>query len=255
VDDDVGAIVLRVDSPGGDALASDLIWRELMVARERGKPVIASMGDVAASGGYFIASAADVIVAEPTTLTGSIGVFVVKPDFSALLAKLGVNAVTVKRGENATLRSTSKPWTASERAAVERTVHGFYDIFLSRVVESRRMDEEAVERVAGGRVWTGAEALERGLVDRLGSLSDAVALARERARIGAGEEVTIRRYEADRGFLRSLSGGSDRADSLSALAERVPEIAAAALLAEIDAPAALPVEWVSGGLPGDAAGR
>jgi protease-4 len=249
VDDNVEAIVLRVDSPGGDALASDLIWRELMVARERGKPIIASMGDVAASGGYFIASAADVIVAEPTTLTGSIGVFVVKPDFSGLLSKLGVNAVTLKRGENATIRSTAKRWSDSERAAVERTILGVYDIFLSRVAEGRRMERQEVERIAGGRVWTGAEALERGLVDELGSLADAVAIARERAHIGEAEDVTIRRYEPDRGFLRSLAMSTRSIDPVSALAQRIPEVAAAALLVEIDGPAALPVEWVSGGSP------
>ena len=204
VEDDVDAIVLRIDSPGGDALASDLVWREILVARRRGKPVIASMGDVAASGGYLIACGAEAIIAEPTTLTGSIGVFVVKPDFSGLLDKLGVNIVTLKRGENATLRSTSKAWSETERAAVERTVGAYYDIFVSRVAEGRRMDRDAVERVAGGRVWTGAAAQERGLVDRLGSLSDAVALAMERARIDPDDAVTIRRYERDRGFLSSL---------------------------------------------------
>lgn len=255
VDDDVAAIVLRVDSPGGDALASDLIGREIALARQRGKPVIASMGDLAASGGYLVACGADAIVAQPTTLTGSIGVFVVKPDFSGLLAKLGVNVVTVKRGENATLRSTSKPWSDSERAAVERAIRGFYDVFLSRVAEGRGMQRADVERLAGGRVWTGAEALERRLVDRLGSLADAIALARERAHLDGDEGVTIRRYEEGRGLLRSLSGSAAPADTLAAAAQRVPEIAAAALLAEIDAPVALPIEWVSGGLLDDPAAR
>jgi protease-4 len=246
VEDGAEAIVLRIDSPGGDALASDLVWREVVVARQRGIPVIASMGDLAASGGYLIACGADAIIAQPTTLTGSIGVFVVKPDFSGLLGKLGVNPVTSKRGENATLRSTSKAWSATERAAVERAIHGFYDIFLSRVAAGRGMDKAEVEKVAGGRVWTGAEALERGLVDRLGSLADAIALARERAGIGAREDITLRRYDAERGFLASVAG-TPAADPITAMAQKVPELAAAALLVEIDAPVALPIDWVSGG--------
>jgi protease-4 len=166
-----------------------------------------------------------------------------------------VNAVTVKRGENATLRSTSKAWSESERAAVERTVLGFYDIFLARVAEGRGMSKAEVEAVAGGRVWTGREALERRLVDRLGSLADAVAIAAERANAGGDEGVTIRRYEASRGLFGSLPGAAARADTLGALAERVPEIAAAALIAEIDGPAALPVEWISDGSLGASEAR
>ncbi|HYG69396.1 MAG TPA: signal peptide peptidase SppA, partial [Anaeromyxobacteraceae bacterium] len=170
-DRDVRAIVVRVDSPGGDGFASDLIWRELVRAREKGKPVVASMGDVAASGGYLVAAAADAIVAEPSTLTGSIGVFALKPDVSSLLGKLSIRREGFSRGEIANLFAVTKPWTDAERKAVESQVSAFYRQFVARVAEGRRLSTEEVEAVAGGRVWTGAQAVERRLVDRIGTLS------------------------------------------------------------------------------------
>ncbi len=243
---DVKAIVLRVDSPGGDALASDLIWRALGEARRRGKPVVVSMGDLAASGGYWISTAGDVLVAEPSTLTGSIGVFALKPDLSGLLAKLQAREVTVKRGARADLESPFRPWTDEEREAVRKEIGAVYATFLSRVAEARKMTPEEVDRVAQGRVWTGAQALERRLVDRLGSLQDAIAVARERAGLGSGDEVEIRRLEPSRSLLEELDPVAEpRAGVLSRLLARLPELRATAALLEMGPVVALPQGWVT----------
>jgi protease-4 len=250
-DRNVKAIVIRIESPGGDGLASDLIWREVVRARER-KPVVASMGDVAASGGYLAAVGANAIVAEPSTLTGSIGVFVVKPDLSGLLAKLGVGREAWARGETAQLASTTKPWTEKERRAVEREIESFYRQFVDRVAEGRRLPRAQAEAAAGGRVWTGRQAVERGLVDALGSLRDAVALAAERARLSPGE-ADVRRAEGKEGpgllggtLLRASSPLAEGAapDPLARLIARIPELHALEALSEMGPILALPVEWV-----------
>ena len=245
-DREVKAIVLRVDSPGGDGLASDLVWREVVRARAR-KPVVASMGDVAASGGYLVAVGADAVVAEPSTLTGSIGVFAAKPDLSGLLAKLSLSREAFTRGENAQVASVAKPWTASERRAVEKQIDGFYGLFLDRVAEGRKLPRSEVEALAGGRVWTGKQAFDRKLVDRLGSLEDAVALARERARLGGPDDVEVRRTgsaagprEAVEGTLAALAPP----DPLAAAVAALPEVRALALLSEMGPVLALPPEWV-----------
>ncbi len=244
-DREVKAIVLRIDSPGGDGLASDLVWREIVRARAR-KPVIASMGDVAASGGYLVAVGADGIVAEPSTLTGSIGVFVVKPDLARLLAKLSISRAAWSRGENAEVESLAKAWSPSERRAVERQIQSFYKLFVQRVSEGRKMSAAEVETSAGGRVWTGRQALERHLVDRLGSLTDAVALARERAHIAPGAAVEVRRSGAGRGGIRDLVDGFTARASpvLSRAMDAVPELRALALLSEMGPVIALPVGWI-----------
>jgi protease-4 len=249
-DGSVVAIVLRVDSPGGDVLASDLIWREVMQARRAGKPVIASMGDLAASGGYLVSVAADAIVAEPSTLTGSIGVFALKPDLSGLLGKIGVAAVTLKRGQHADLQSLTRRWTAEERKLVEKQVLAFYELFLSRVREGRRLPTETLDGIAGGQVWTGAQALERGLVDQLGSLENAILLAREKAGFSPGADLEVRPFEPDRGFLDALAGSlaPSKHSPLSALAAQLPELRAAALLLEMGPLVALPPGWI--GTPG-----
>ena len=252
-DRSVKAIVLRIDSPGGDGLASDLIWREVVEARRKGKPVVVSMGEVAASGGYLAAAGADAIVAEASTLTGSIGVFALKPDLSGLLGKIGVNPVTVKRGQSADLLSLTRRWTERERATLERQVRSFYDLFLTRVGDGRRMDRAAVEKLAGGQVWTGAQALERGLVDRLGSLDDAVAVAQERAGYGPSDPLEIRSYHPERGFLADLTGRllleGQAEGPLAALAARIPELRAAAVLLEIGPIVALPRDALPGSDP------
>jgi len=252
----VVAIVLRVDSPGGDALASDLIWREVMQARRSGKKVVASMGDLAASGGYLVSVAADGIVAEPSTLTGSIGIFALKPDLSGLLGKLGVATVTVKRGRHADLQSFTRRWTDDERALVEREVRAFYELFLSRVAGGRHLTRDEVEKVAQGRVWTGAQARERGLVDALGTFADAVRLAKERAGVPADEEVELAAFEPERSVLAELAGGLDLQADASPLASigRIPELRALSFLLEVGPLVALPLGWVGVGEAGGVAG-
>jgi protease-4 len=180
----VKAIVVRIDSPGGDGTASDLIWRELVRARvERGKPVVATMGDVAASGGYYVAVGADEIWAEPSTVTGSIGVFIGKFDLHELYSGLGLNLVTEKRGKSADLFSTARPLSGDERAMLQRWVETFYWQFVDRVAQSRKLSREQVDAIARGRVWSGAQAQQRGLVDKLGGFEDAVRSAAARAHV------------------------------------------------------------------------
>jgi protease-4 len=247
-DRDVKAIVLRVESPGGDGLASDLIWRAVVKARER-KPVIASMGDYAASGGYLAAAGADAIVAEPSTLTGSIGVFAVKPELSGLLAKLGIARVGFARGELSQILSLGKPWTEKERAAAERQIQAFYETFVARVAEGRKLTREKVEAVAGGRVWTGKQAVERGLVDRLGGLPDAVALAAGRARLSA-DEVEVRTAEPSAGG-GLITGALARASRspLDGVVDAIPALRTLTLLSEMGPVLALPVDWVVPAVP------
>lgn len=182
-DDSVRAIVLRVDSPGGSGTASDAVWREVALARRK-KPVVASMGDYAASGGYYVSMNADAIVAQPTTITGSIGVFSGKFSLRGLYDKLGITEGVVQRGRFARLFSSNDPWDEEERAAVRRMNVAFYDTFVTKAAEGRKREKSEIEAVAQGRVWTGREALGHGLVDRLGGLDAALALAREKARLG-----------------------------------------------------------------------
>jgi len=244
----VRAIVVRVESPGGDALGSDLIWRAIQQARRK-KPVVISMGDVAASGGYWVATAGDAVVAEPSTITGSIGVLAVKPDLSGLLGKVDAHDVTLKRGARADLFSPLRPWTADERAAVERNMTAAYELFLARVVEGRRISRDDAHAAGQGRAFTGQQALERKLVDRLGSFQDAVALARQRARIPPGEEVEIRRLEPSGGFLEGISSGLLVEDGASALLARVPGLGTALAVADMGPVVALPQDWLPGAPP------
>ncbi|HEX6758258.1 MAG TPA: signal peptide peptidase SppA [Propionibacteriaceae bacterium] len=175
------AVVLRIESPGGSALASEVIWREVWRLRESGKPVVASMGDVAASGGYYIASPADVIVALPATLTGSIGVSGGKLVVDGLLERAGVTTGSVQRGARALMYSPRRGFSEDERARFAATIDAIYDDFVGKVAAGRKRPVAEIEAVARGRVWTGRDALEAGLVDELGALRDAVRIARERA--------------------------------------------------------------------------
>jgi protease-4 len=190
-DPHVRGVVLRVDSPGGSAFASDEIWRAVELVKQEGKPVVVSMGGVAASGGYYVSAGADAIWAEPTTITGSIGVFSGKFSTSELQDELGVTTVTVSRGRNANLQSTSSPWDDVQRARMQALVDHTYDVFKDRVSAGRGLDAAEVEAVARGRVWLGEVAKEKGLVDSLGSFQDAIADARERAGIPEGRKVSL----------------------------------------------------------------
>jgi protease-4 len=175
------AILLRVNSPGGSYVASDSIWREVVRARNAGKPVVVSMGDVAASGGYYISMAADAIVAQPGTVTGSIGVVFGKPALGEMLGKAGVTTDSVVRGEHAAMFSTTHPFTADEWALLDNWLDHVYADFTGKVAAGRGLTAARVHELARGRVWTGADALDCGLIDELGGLEDAAAIARRRA--------------------------------------------------------------------------
>ncbi|MBT8286368.1 MAG: signal peptide peptidase SppA [Flavobacteriaceae bacterium] len=189
-DDKVKAVVLRVNSPGGSALTSDVIWREVVLTKKE-KPVVVSMGDVAASGGYYIAAGADKILAEPTTITGSIGVFGTIPNISELAGDIGINAEQVETNSNATEYSLFEPMTPEFRSVITESIEATYQTFLSRVAEGRNISMERADSLAQGRVWSGSEALRLGLVDQLGGLEDAIEEAANLAEISS---YSIRRY-------------------------------------------------------------
>jgi len=182
----VKAIVLRVDSPGGSALASDLMWRALQKA---GKPVIVSMGDVAASGGYYISMGAGRIFAEPGTLTGSIGVVGGKVAIGGLLEKVGITTSVISRGKNSGAMSMIAGFTDSERQAMQRTLNDIYGQFTHKAAQGRKMDYDKLEKMARGRVYTGAMAVKLGLVDELGTLDDAVKYAVQTAGLPKDEKI------------------------------------------------------------------
>jgi protease-4 len=200
----VRAVVLRIDSPGGSTVASDVIWRELMLTREK-KPLIASMSDLAASGGYYIALPAHAIVAQPGTLTGSIGIFGGKFVTGGTYNKLGANVDGVSVGRRADMQSPTKPYDADQRAVIEAQLEAFYDQFVEKVAEARRSTPERVDAIAQGRVWTGRQARELGLVDELGGLDRAILLAKQRARLPADAEVQILVYPARRSLYEMVS--------------------------------------------------
>ncbi len=187
-DDKVKAIVLRINSPGGSAVASDLIQREVILAR-KAKPVVVSMGAVAASGGYWIATYSDRIYAQPNTITGSIGVFGLLPNIQKIANDNGITWDVVKTGKFADAETISRPKTKEEIAIVQKLVGNIYDQFLTKVSESRKLDRVKVSEIAQGRVWSGAEALKIGLVDELGGLDDAIQDAAKRAKLGTNWHV------------------------------------------------------------------
>ncbi|MBK6611826.1 MAG: signal peptide peptidase SppA [Sphingobacteriales bacterium] len=201
-DEQIKAVVLRVNSPGGSALASDIMWRELKLIKEKGKPIIVSMGDVAASGGYYISCIADTIVAMPNTITGSIGVFGMMAELDNFYAdKLGISYDTVK-----TTKFSDFPMSAivnrdlrdEEKIIIQQSVDQIYDTFLQRVAEGRGMTRDAVHQVAQGRVWTGEQAKQKGLVDVLGNLDDAIRIAATKANIA--DKYYVRYYPTDKDF-------------------------------------------------------
>lgn len=189
-DQTIKAIVLYVDSPGGSALASEIIWREVTRAKTQ-KPVIAVMGDVAASGGYYVACAATRILASPATITGSIGVFNLHLNNASLWEKLGFSTETIKMSENSDYFSPDRALTQSERDNVSKSVQHIYDTFKTRVANGRNLTQEATEAVAKGRIWTGLQALEHGLVDQIGTIFDGLRVAKQLARLPENALVKV----------------------------------------------------------------
>ena len=181
-DDGIKAVVLRIESPGGSSMASDVMWRELKKLAEK-KPLIVSMGSIAASGGYYVAAPARTIFALPLTITGSIGVYYGKADIAELLGKLGVNVEVRRTNPRADAESLYRGFTDDEKAELEHKVHQFYDTFIGRVAEGRHMTKEQVDAIGQGRVWAGQQALENGLVDRMGGLREALDTARQLANL------------------------------------------------------------------------
>lgn len=217
MDDSVKAVVLRVNSPGGSGSASDVIAREVQNTAAD-KPVIVSMGDYAASGGYYVSAPATAIVADPTTITGSIGVFFGKFVLKGLFEKVGITNDYVDFGEGGSFASASRRWTLEDQAKVEGLASRFYDRFLSLVAENRHMDVEAVHKIAQGRVWTGAEAKKVGLVDELGGFDRALALAKAKAKIADGQDVAVTVFPAPRGAFERFLEEADGWDDMTAQA-------------------------------------
>jgi len=210
LDSSILAVVVRIDSPGGSAIASEAIWRELMLTEDV-KPVIVSMGDVAASGGYYIAAPARRIVAEPGTITGSIGVVTGKFVLDGLADELGVGVGSVSSGPAAEMYSPFSRFSDVARERIERQMQTTYDLFVSRVADGRHLEPEQVHALGQGRVWTGEQALERGLVDELGGLDAAIRNARQAARIDPARDVSLVVYPARRSLYEVLANPFGRA--------------------------------------------
>lgn len=202
----VKAVVIRVNSPGGSLTASDIIWREIMLTKEK-KPVIASMGDYATSGGYYLSMPCDTIVAQPNTITGSIGIFGMLFNLEHFLDnKLGITFDVVKTGEFSDIFTVTRTLSDHEKQIIQQGVDEGYEAFTSKAAEARNMSLEQLKSIAGGRVWTGVEALELGLVDRLGSFEDAVKIAAEKA--GIGDDYLLSFYPKQKSFIEELMSGA-----------------------------------------------
>jgi protease-4 len=206
-DTSLRAIILRIDSPGGSASASDAIWRELVVARDEraDRPLIASMSDLAASGGYYIAMPAQVIVAQPSTLTGSIGIFGGKIVTGGVYEKLGARIDATSIGRHAEINSPARRYNDGELAKLQEQLQAFYDQFIEKVAESRHTQPEKIDAIAQGRVWTGRQAKDNGLVDVLGGLDQAIVVAKQRAKIPADRDVELVVYPPRKSFYELLS--------------------------------------------------
>ena len=238
-DESVKAIVLRVDSPGGSTVASDVIWRELTVTREENpeRPLIASMSDLAASGGYYISMPAEVIVAQPATLTGSIGIFGGKIVIGETLAKIGVSTETAQAGRNATISSPFVPFTPEQRDKIMVYMRVFYDGFVQKAAAARSRTPAQLEEVAQGRVWTGQQARDRGLVDMLGGLDTAIAVAKERAGIPANEDVELVAYPAPRTLYEAIAEQLGGTSGMGGVLARLVGGSEARAIAALTAPA------------------
>jgi|SRR3984885_2163807 len=234
-DQTVRAILFRIDSPGGSAVAAESIWNEVAAARAAGKPVIVSMGSVAGSGGYYIAASANKIVAEPATLTGSIGVLAGKVLINGLSDKLGVTWDSVDTGGNAAMFSPTQDFTPQGHARFEAMLDDVYSGFKARVASGRQMDANWVEKVAKGRVWTGEQAVQMKLVDSLGGYEAALAIAKVQAGIAADQDVNLRTYPEPVSplatLLNRLTGGGDDDTLMQGLAGFAALLRQAELLA------------------------
>ncbi|UCC39145.1 MAG: signal peptide peptidase SppA [Candidatus Aminicenantes bacterium] len=204
-DKSIAAVVFRVDSPGGSAVASDVIWREVFLTQKE-KPIVVSMSDVAGSGGYWVSMAAHKIIAQPQTLTGSIGVISGKFNMSNLYEKLGITAEKLTYGKRADFFSTFRSFTPEERREIKNEILWIYDQFLAKVAEGRNMSKEEVDEIGKGRVWTGIQAKKQGLVDEIGGLSRALELAKEMADIPAERSVKLVIWPKRVSFLSALFG-------------------------------------------------
>jgi protease-4 len=243
-DPKIDAIIFRIDSPGGSVLAADIIWRSVEVAKQSEKPLIASFSNVAASGGYYVAAGADAILAPPASVTGSIGVFALRPVLKGLLDKLDINVERMTRGAHADLLIASQPLSKETAEILDREIEAIYRLFIERVAEGRELDKREVHGVAQGRVWTGEQAFERGLIDELGGLSQAVLRAKRALNLDADADVALVPYPEVGSFvdqltdtLRRVSLEAIPASSLEGLAERLQTWIEAA---PIEAPALVP---------------
>jgi protease-4 len=222
-DGSVRAVVLRVDSPGGSGMASDAIWREVQLTRKR-KPVVVSMGDVAASGGYYVAMGGDAIVAQPSTLTGSIGVISGKFSLRGLHDWAAVRREQIKRGRNADLFSDYQRFDPEQRELIRGQMQEFYADFIHKAALGRGLEDDDIDRVGQGRVWTGRQALERRLVDELGGLDRALEIARQKAGIAPGRALHLDVYPRPKGLFEAFGGETgDDARAATALARLVPD--------------------------------
>lgn len=225
-DSGIKAIILRIDSPGGSGSASDVIWREVVEARKK-KPVIVSISDMAASGGYYISMAADSIIAHPNSIVGSIGVYAGKFAWKGLYDKIDLNQEKNLRGRHADIFSESSKFSPSQREVVRQFIMEFYDDFIEKVAEGRHMSVEAVDRIAQGRVWTGSEGLEIGLVDKLGDFTTAVEVAKNMAGIPREQKVKLKVYPHLKTLLERFFGRSvsvKASDVLPQLLDLPPEM-------------------------------
>jgi protease IV len=208
-DDQVKAIVLRIDSPGGSGSAADIIWREVELAHAA-KPIIVSMSDVAASGGYYIGLPVDSIFAQPSSIVGSIGVFSGKFSFKGLYGKLGINKVEIPRGTNSTIFSEIRKFDDQQRRIIQENMIIFYRDFVTKVSEGRHLSYDKVDELAQGRVWTGAQAAQNGLIDRIGGIYDAINSAKKMVGFPINSYVKLKIYPREKSYLdRILSEGLD----------------------------------------------
>ncbi len=245
----ITAIIFRIDSPGGSPLASDVVWRATQLARKRGKPLVASFSDVAASGGYYVACGADAIVAPAGSLTGSIGVFLIRPVLAGLFEKLEIGVEALTRGKHADLLVASRPLSPGTRARLRVEVESIYDLFVDRVAAGRNLERERVNEVGRGRVWTGEQAAARGLVDEIGGLRAAVAHARSALGLAPDADVELIPFPKPKSLLAqltellqpSLTSLASRAVPLPRLLRRLQEWAVAL---PAGSPALIPPLWV-----------